>query len=390
MSRTERHRTPLVTGQKWVSLDKESAVTLKCIRVVGCLCALLVVSASALGGGWEHDFETALSRAKASEQPLLIHFHADWCGPCRNMERNVLNTAEVLSALTTNLVGVKVESDARRDLVQRYGITSLPTDVIIAPNGNVLHRASGTTSRSGYVAKLTRFGKPSRMQTSTVATQPATTRNIKVTQRTQLPVQTQPRHSPMTVAVQEQSVDVQEQSVAVQDQTVVVAEQTVAAQEQTVAVAEQAVDTPSSRTFDAEFTQIDDAEDPDPSLTATLRRESGWRIGLNGYCPVALSTGSKWINGTTEFRHEYQRVSYLLSSAAQLKKFAANPGKYIPYLHGCDPVALQDENRIQSGAIELGAMYRERVYFFANERNRAAFLATPESFSAEQAVAVAD
>jgi len=346
-----------MTGQNWVFVEKESAVTLNCIRVVGCLCALLVVSASAMGAGWEHDFETALMRARASEQPLLIHFHAHWCGPCRNMERNVLNTAEVLSALTTNLVGVKVESDARRDLIQRYGITALPS--------HVLHRASGTASRSGYVAKLTRFGKPSRIPTLTVVTAPTTTSNIKAARRTQSLMPTQ------TVVEPEQSVAVAEQSVAVAEQSVV--------------VQKQAVDAPASRTFDAEFTQIDDAEDPDSTLTTS---QSGLRIGLDGYCPVALSTGPKWIKGTTEFRFEHQRVNYFMSSAAQLKKFRANPGKYIPHLHGCDPVALQDENRIQSGAIELGASYRDRVYFFATESNRAAFLKTPERFSAEQAVAV--
>ncbi len=327
-------------------------MTWNCIQVAGYLCALLVVSASASGGGWEHDFETAWRRARDSEQPLLIHFYADWCGPCRNMERNVLNTAEVLSALTMNVVGVKVESDARRDLTQRYGITTLPSDVIIAPNGNVLHRASGSTSSSGYVAKLIRFGSPSRSRTSTVATRVAATRNSSGAQRTQLHMPTETQKKPMTVAAQEQSVDA-----------------------------------PSSRTLHAEFTHIDNAEDPDPSLTTTLHRKSGRRIGLDGYCPVALSTGPQWIRGSTEFRYEYQRVDYFMSSAVQLKKFTANPEKYVPHLHGCDPVALQDENRIQSGAIELGASYRERVYFFATERNRAAFLKTPEKFSAEQAVA---
>ncbi|MCP4786156.1 MAG: thioredoxin family protein [Fuerstiella sp.] len=358
------------------------------VRVVGYLCALLVVSASAMGGGWERDFETALSRARDSEQPLLIHFHANWCGPCRNMERNVLNTADVLSALTKNIVGVKVESDTRRDLIQWYGITTLPSDVIIEGNGNVLHRASGTASRSGYVAKLIRFGRRSRIQTSTTVTKPAPRRSIKVTQRTQLRVPTQTQQRPMTVALQAQTVAVEQQPGAVEEMSVVAKETTVAMPEQTIAVQEQVVDAPARRTFDAEFAQIDNAEDPDPSLSRSLRRKSGRRIGLNAYCPVALSTGAEWVMGTTEFRHEYQSVSYFMSSAAQLKRFMANPGKYVPYLHGCDPVALRDEDRIQSGAIELGASYQERVYFFANERNRAAFLEAPERFSAEQAVAV--
>lgn len=144
-------------------------MTLTYIRVAGCLCALFLMSAPAMAGGWEHDYETALNRARAraSERPLLIHFHADWCGPCRSMERNVLNTAEVLSALTTNIVGVKVKSDVRRDLVRRYKIRTLPSDVIISPDGKAVHRTSGAASRSGYVATLKRFGRSSHGSMST-------------------------------------------------------------------------------------------------------------------------------------------------------------------------------------------------------------------------------
>jgi YHS domain-containing protein len=53
-------------------------------------------------------------------------------------------------------------------------------------------------------------------------------------------------------------------------------------------------------------------------------------------------------------------------------------------------VELENDNRIQLGAIELGASYRKRIYFFASENNRAAFLKTPEKFSADQSVAGAN
>lgn len=346
-------------------------MALQFIRVAGCFCALLIVSAPATAGGWEHDFETALSRSRERERPLLLHFYADWCGPCRSMERNVLNTAEVLSALTTKVVGLKVNSDARRDLVRRYGIATLPSDVIVAPDGNVIHRASGAASRSAFLAKLTRFGRPYSALSPTTVAQSAVQRSSGEKQPLRQPALTR------TAAVHEQS-------------TVLETESTLDVPQSAVTVSEQATDADFRQAFNEQFTQINDVEDPEPSLTPTLHQESGRRIGLIGYCPVSLSTESKWVQGVDEFHCEYQRVHYYLSSAPQMKKFQANPERYIPYLHGCDPVALENDNRIRSGAIELGASYRKRVYFFATEDNRSAFLKAPTRFSAVRILANAD
>ena len=384
--RAERHHTPLSDGPERGREEKESAVTLRCIRVPGCVCALLVLSTSVMAGGWEHDFESALSRAQDSQQPLLIHFHAGWCGPCRSMERNVLNTAEVLSKLSTNIVGVKVETDGRRELVRRYGITTLPSDVIIAPDGKVIHRASGATSRAGYVAKLTRYGRAAHTSSPNGVVQSATRRTSGAMSRQ--PMLTQAvTESESGVAASAPSAVVPESEVVTSETSAAVRESTVAASESKVAMQDLEIEAEGWSAFDAEFTQIDSAEDPEPSFTTTLRRESGGRFGLDGYCPVSLSTESRWVRGVTEFQYKYQRVTYSLSTAAHLKMFTANPDKYIPYLHGCDPVALENDSRIQLGAIELGASYRKRAYFFASENNRASFLKTPEKFSAEQAVA---
>jgi YHS domain-containing protein len=167
-------------------------------------------------------------------------------------------------------------------------------------------------------------------------------------------------------------------------QTVAVSQSTIAVPKPILFEPKMAVVAESGMTVDTKFTRIDEAEDPDPPFTTTLRRDSGRRIGLDGYCPVSLSTESKWVRGEAEFQYEYQRVSYSLSSDKELKSFIADPEKYIPYLHGCDPVALGNDNRVQIGAIELGAAYGKRVYFFASERNRAAFLKAPQRFSAER------
>lgn len=110
--------------------------------------------------GWQHEFKAAEAQAKALQVPLVIHFHASWCGPCRRMESEVLSNAQVVNLLGKGIVGVKVDSDRNRDLVSRFGIRSLPTDVIISPDGKVLAKDVGSPGLSGYVARLNRHMRP--------------------------------------------------------------------------------------------------------------------------------------------------------------------------------------------------------------------------------------
>jgi len=110
--------------------------------------------------GWQADFQAAEERAKAQQLPTLIHFGSTWCGPCRQMERNVLGTAQVREALSEGIIGVKVDSEQRRDLLTRAGTSVLPTDLVIAPDGKVLLRQAGYTDAKSYSDLIRRFRKP--------------------------------------------------------------------------------------------------------------------------------------------------------------------------------------------------------------------------------------
>jgi len=86
----------------------------------------------------------------STEQPILIDFYADWCGPCKALTPVVNELAEEFEGRATI---AKVDVDKAPEVAGRFGVRSIPT-LIILQNGYEVDRMVGLTTKRVLADKL--------------------------------------------------------------------------------------------------------------------------------------------------------------------------------------------------------------------------------------------
>lgn len=85
-----------------------------------------------------------------SSQPVLVDFHATWCGPCKMMAPELQKFAQ---NNTGKLRVLKIDIDKNPATAQQFNIQGVPT-LILFKEGKVLWRQSGAMSSSQISAAV--------------------------------------------------------------------------------------------------------------------------------------------------------------------------------------------------------------------------------------------
>lgn len=288
--------------------------------------------AQAPSGAWLHNYRQAAQLAAQQQRPLIVHFHASYCGPCRQMDRDTLSTPEVRRMIQDGFVAVKVDLEQFPEVGQQFGIESMPTDIFLSPDGKEVLRLMGNQPKLTYLATMSR-----------VDARFAQARQAKVN-------------------------------------AVVVAGPKIPHTEAAAVRGEKLPPMPT--------------DDPTPSTNPGFiaqpakivakvdeAKSNGSGPALDGYCPVTLRNSRSWKKGKPDYSFDYDDQTYYFQTASDLAAFKANPGRYSPKLLGCDPVVLSETDLATPGSTKFGAFFDGELYLFKSPETRARFKSDPLRYS---------
>ena len=296
--------------------------------------------ASAAAGEWLTDFDQAQALAKRTDRPLLVHFYAQWCGPCKQMERDVLHTPEVAAHLNGPIVAVMLDTERVPQLVSRFGVQSIPTDLFLTPDGRVLGMMNGAKPKSDYLRRV--------------------------------------------AAAESQYDRIRQLSLAKSDGS---------AEGPRLLKPEPRIDLP---TGPPERGSRESAYGPDPASAAASplkfrpRSDGVVLLGLKGFSPVALFEDRRWAKGEPRYAWEHQGLTYLMASQEEFRKFQRESERYAPRLLGCDPVLYYDDGRAVPGSTQYAAMFDDALFLFQSPATRAKFRESPERYTKRRTVLLID
>lgn len=140
------------------------------------LAAFVAWQVSAEEGGWVTDFAKAQAKAKSEKKMVLMDFNgSDWCAPCRELRKKVLNSQAFIDYAKDNLVLVDVDfphqkqqteelKKANQALHDKFDIEGFPTVIVLSDEGKELKRMVGYDGQDAkeFIAELQKLKSQSR------------------------------------------------------------------------------------------------------------------------------------------------------------------------------------------------------------------------------------
>ncbi|MBI2827097.1 MAG: thioredoxin family protein [Planctomycetia bacterium] len=364
------------------------------------------------GMAWESDLEAAKHAAARGNRLVLVHFAAPWCQPCQALEQNVFRKPGFGKELDANFVCVKLNIDDYPMTARQYGVATIPTDVILTPQGQLIDRLQSPPTGPEFVAAMNRVAAVAKSGGRPPAGQ-ATVSPAVMAPASAAPPAAASAAPPGSASganrtAEDRYVDYynrrraaqQAQTAAPYSQAVPQpATQSAAAPAPTTIAAASPIENPATSAPQVAAPIIPpivaqppvQPRAPAAPAPASAKSTPGYPqvppgnapLGLDGYCPVTLCERQAWSLGDVRFGMQHRGRTYLFAGPEELERFRQNPDLYSPVMSGNDPVMALDHGQQVVGSRMYGLMCGGHVYLFSSEETLQKFMQNRSRYAVE-------
>ena len=366
---------------------------------------------------WETDIDVAMSRAEREQRPIFLHFIGNDCQPAQQMAVEVFTQPNIITQLNATFVMVIINASENATLVQKFDVKSVPTDIIMKPNGQLVHRRTGGITAERFSDYITFLKNTLQSERGPIPNNQPPAMPIPVGipiggslgSPNSSPIPPQPAMPPNAIGAQHglppfpdtirdpfaQQLPQAQQPVGMTmpPNNMIPAHNNPLRNSETTArptaeyvahppqVPTTTITMPTAPTVQPEALAM-------PMISAIMASEPAPTkmtvevpLALEGFCPVTLCSEEKWVAGNPAYCTMYQGHIFRFATAETMMTFVRNPANYMPVAMGEDIVLMVDRNKRINGNRKFGAWYQGRVFLFSSQEALNAFSERPDYYT---------
>ena len=106
---------------------------------------------------WGRSYRAGLEKAKTEKKLVMIDLYADWCGPCKILDKNTFGNKDVEARLSNQFDTVKIDLDKSpeaKELAKKFDVNAIPHVIFLDADGRRLSDIVGYVPPDEFLKEM--------------------------------------------------------------------------------------------------------------------------------------------------------------------------------------------------------------------------------------------